>query len=130
MTTYATWDNSEQTVIHIHLETGWTWNDFMDSFQAGYALIYSTNHLVDIIITGLDWNIPPGNMLSRLKRVHQENPDNLGVIISVGYNPIWDKIAGILARVYPADNPPLAFADSLDEAREMLAQRTRFAHAG
>lgn len=123
------WDNEERTIIRSEVVSAWTWDDFVAQIMGAYAMMYTVDHTVDVIADGMGGQtLPPGDMMIRLRSVRGERPPNMGRLVLVDANPFVRAIGGIMSKVYPYTRGMLRFADTLDEARQLLRMERVASH--
>ncbi len=121
------WDNDERTILHGHLEPGWDWNTFFDVIADCYMMIRTVRHTVDIVITGLDDAQPSGSILQHLHSIRGNKPYNVGKLVLVRPGKIMQAIHDFYNLISQTQLPML-LADTLDEARDILAKARVHTH--
>lgn len=115
-----TWDNHERTILHGHLEPGWDWDTFFGVMADCYMMIRTVRHPVDIVLTGMDESQPSGSILQHLHSLRGSKPPNVGRLVLVRPGKIMQAIHSFYNLISQTQLPML-LADSLDEARALLA---------
>jgi hypothetical protein len=126
MSVKVVWDDEQHTALRYDLEGRWTWDEFYAAFNEGKAMMEGSAHTVHFILNAMDnlskGYVPPG-ALSHVASLNRNAPPNAGITVAVGGNTLGKIFHGMIARIYPKIAKRYAFADSLEEARAMIAQR-------
>lgn len=121
------WDNDDQTVIRYIIEGKWTWGEMLAAVAASNAMLDAAEGKVDFIHDMSASAGIPGGALSNLKRfIGKEHPrTGQSVIVSGGRSTsvlFAQGLLNIVDKIYKRDWG-FHFADSLEQARQYLAQR-------
>jgi hypothetical protein len=125
------WDNPEKTTIHYHLDKHWTWEELRQAMIEAWPLIAEQAFVVDAYITSDGQHMPP-NTMPHLRAMSQNRPANTGLMVLVGTNSFVKTMITTFMKVYShmlSRETPLAFVDSVDEAREVI-KRTQIKREG
>lgn len=122
------WDNDEKTILRYDIRGRWTWDEMMNAYNEGAALLKEVSHTVDFIVYPIDpiskAHIPP-NSLSNVLRLHGKSLSNAGVTALINDN----TTARTLLRLLSALNPRIAaryiMVDTLEEARQKLDSKLK-----
>ncbi len=119
------WDNKEKTVIRYSLEGQWTWDELLEAVATSNAMLDAAGHKIHFIHDASNSKGIPNGALSQLKRFIGKEHPNTGHSVIVGGRGSAIMLArgllGMVDRVYKKDWA-FMFADTLEEARAMLAQ--------
>lgn len=129
MLTLPRWENVTHTLIYLECTAPWTWSDMIAAHQIGYQMCGTVAHRVDFILdmTRAGTSIPD-NALMNLAEIVLYPPKNHGQHLLVGLHartlPMFKSLIATVGRIYDV-TPPLAFADTLDEAYRLLQGESR-----
>jgi hypothetical protein len=115
------WDNEQHTLVRWDFMGVWNWSDFLAAQNESNALIKSVSHTVDIIgdVSQIH-RVPPG-AIGQFRIYRRNDPDNTGRVVLVGANTYIRTIVEIFRGMFPNTGGNFTFADSLEEARSLLA---------
>jgi len=118
------WDNPEQTVIHLELKRGWTWEELQDAIHEVDKLIISVDHTVHILIDIRKAGGIPGDFMSMAGDIFASGDarSNEGKRVVIGAGTlIRFAYSGVLAVYgHKLANRPFLFASDRDEAYELI----------
>lgn len=119
------WANDGHTIIELSFQHGWTWPELHKAIQQADDLITSVTHPVNLVIDirqagGLprDFMTAAGELFAQGEARPNEGRKvvvGAGVLIRAGYSAFL-KIYGDKLQ-----NRPFLFANSLEEARQVLS---------
>jgi|SRR5512133_272689 hypothetical protein len=116
----AEWDNDDKTIVVWTFEGHWTWDDYRNTQLESIAMMNTVEHAVDVIADVTHANLLPSNAFSNYKRLAAlAAPNRRRVVVITGnffmktMTETYNKLFGETAFI---------FANSLDEAREILAR--------
>lgn len=130
MSVNIVWDDAEQTILRYDIGRQWTWDELragredvfqiMDSAQSDriYAIIHFKEHKI---------NLPDGG-LQRFREFIGYSHPKAALTIIVGANRLMKSVAGTMKSAYTrftGRSVDFAYADSLDEARHIIADDKR-----
>ena len=122
MAVIVTWDNEEKSVVRYTFEAKWTWQDLFHAFDEANRLIRSQTHVVHTILDlPSEMSVPPGNVLSAVRRITTNVPPNQGKEIFVGPSAFAQRLISLTNRVY-RDN--YLVTSTLAEAREICKRES------
>lgn len=117
------WDNEDHTVIRTETHGYWTWDEYHRALDAALDMMTSVEHTVDIINVRLPGSVTPsGNPLPHLMRASRIYPAHHRMTINVGSNTIGRSLTKVFLRLFPQFSKRLMIADSLEEARALIAE--------
>ena len=125
MTAKFDWDNAEQTVGRYDLTGNWTWDELDEVMDESWAKIAKRDVVIDSILIFENRSLPP-NAMPHLRKLATERPANTGILVAIGAGIIQRSVVQVFTRAYSSTlrrEVPIMFADSLDEARQILAQK-------
>lgn len=118
------WNDDGKRSILAEFEPGWAWADYLDATVEMTAMMATVSHTVDLIadIRGTAMP-PPGQALQTLAKAFNTAPDNLGLNVVVGANPVIRTILHLLKTVTmnkAASN--FRFTDTAAAAEQVLLE--------
>lgn len=121
------WDDDAKSIIRIDYHGVWQWTDFDQAIDESIGMAASTSQQVAIIINTLDGTrTPNGNSFSHMRRAMRLSPPNLTLTVTVGVRKgsfLKSAIMDIAFRFFPKAAERAAFADTVEEARTLIASR-------
>jgi hypothetical protein len=122
----------DQGICFIVFEAPWTWIEFDAMVDNLHTQISSIPHpvatIVDVTQVG---RLPAGNVLMHLRRTDEMMPRNVDLSIMVNAPYAITTFMSILMRVRPHVKSMTRYANSVDEARAMIAEfRRQQEHVG
>ncbi|HUN08569.1 MAG TPA: hypothetical protein PLQ56_18325 [Aggregatilineales bacterium] len=118
------WDNDEQTILRYDYCGRWTWEEYAPVFERASILLRESNWTVHFIVHLKDEvarNHLPAGALVRVVNIFRNAPATAGKTIIVNAGMVYRTVAQTGAAAYPAIGKKYGFADTLEEARLMLA---------
>lgn len=118
------WDNKEQTTLRYDVEGQWTWNEFLEAIKQAKALMETVQHTVHFIVNPLDERSRgylPGGTVSHVIQIYRSAPSNAGASVIIGGGDVLRTMNKISQQFYPRIAKRYRFADSLEEARSIVA---------
>jgi hypothetical protein len=120
------WDNEEQTVIRYIFENDWAWEDVRVAAETSNKMLEEIARVTHFIYDTSQISRVPQGALTHLRRfVGKEHPlTGRSVLVGApktGGVQFARGLMRMMQRVYKADWR-FVFADSLDEARAILAE--------
>jgi hypothetical protein len=118
------WDNAEKTVILVTFEAEWTWRDIQDIDAQSVALYESVGHQVDIIADVRNSRMILSGILSYVRSLLTTSWHPFaGIAVVVGVSPSVRALFDAAALVARKSLERFVFAQTLEEAREVIQQR-------
>lgn len=119
------WDNLEQTMIRLTVSPGWTWADFDAGVDQTFALLHTVHHKVVVLVCAPheDSMRVPTNAAIYWWRFLRTRWKGHHYIVFVNLRPYGKAIYHMFARVIPSLPNHMFFASTLDEARQIAAER-------
>ena len=115
------WDNADKTIIYARYEH-WSWDDFYNAVKITTDLSLTVNHNVDIIAHLADSIIPQGSAFSHSGAALKQDNDKLGLIVVVTSNRFILSLMQVSSRIVPGWQKKYRMSDTLENARELIAQ--------
>lgn len=112
------WDNTEETTLCITVEGFWRIEDYYHQYAHAARMMTAADGPVALIIDMDESAPPPGRLLSTANFSKNHRPPNLKMTVFVGAPRIVEVLANLMARIILSSDK-LAFANSLDEARQL-----------
>lgn len=116
------WDDEARTVVRYVMQGQWEWAEFRPIVDEARAMITSQTHPVGIIADLRESGPLPGEAIPTLKYMAEITPDNACAFVVVGGSRFVRAIGGIFRRIYPRLGLTPQFADTLEEARALIAE--------
>ncbi len=123
MTITVSWDNEAHTTILFAVHRKCEWEAFWAAVQQTHALMCEPPHTVDLIVSAALGALPGSGALLHFKRIYSEAPANHGLTIVVGAGFFHKMLVSTFSKVYLNLGDLVRVADSVDEARAILADR-------
>jgi hypothetical protein len=122
------WDNDEQTIMRWVFEGNWTWEEYYTNRDAANAQVSEKGHRVDMIVDMRNSKtLPSGAMTHGKNAVSSATPDNLGVTVFVGVNPVlrtfYSMFSQLYSRLLSNKHLDTVMVATLEEAYEIIKQR-------
>jgi hypothetical protein len=120
----AYWDNPEQTTLVIEINDPWEWTEMYEAVDEGVKMIDGVNHTVDVITDWRNHKHFPPDMFTHARNLTRKRHERAGVNALVGMHPTFMPMWHVFSRAYSAvvKQHPFWFIDTMEEAREKLAQ--------
>lgn len=118
------WDDHEKTVLLYTLEAGWNWNDLHKNLARSTLWFDQAEQPIDRVIDLRGTQLPGGavgHLRSLGKKQHRNETERV-VIIGVPDSVVQLVTAGHPDREYRTGTRIVRFADTLEEARAIIAQ--------
>lgn len=118
------WDNPEKTIVRMTMMGIWTWDDAYHGADKGYAMLESVDYEVGIIIDLTQSHHIPDHAITNAQAMIKRRHPRTGLTVFVRASTFFTSMWNIFNRVYAAlaRKQNSVFANSLDEAREILAK--------
>ncbi len=117
------WDNGEKTALRYDFKGRWTWEEFDAAALEAFAMTGSVTHTVDSISNfEIGATLPP-NALFQFRRAMSKAPPNRGITVIVGGSLFIKTMVTTFSRLNKQLGERLQIADSLEQARALLAAR-------
>jgi hypothetical protein len=117
------WDNDARTAIRFDIGRGDDWDSFEAAIAKGHAMMAGVPHTVDVIIDTEDGASPPPGAIPRFRRVQEDGPANRGLTTIVGAGLFPRLLVSTFNRIYKNRDEEVLFANTLAEARLVLARK-------
>jgi hypothetical protein len=119
MAIQVVWDNDEKTIIRMDFDD-WQWTDLHAALEALLTLGKSSNEPLGVIVNLEKANVMPleGALTNLQHALSVVEPR--AVLVSV--KPIGKAIFDILTKLNPAHRDKVLYAETVDEARALLAK--------
>jgi hypothetical protein len=129
MPVQAVWDNEEHTTIRYVIEGDWTWDEMNAAVATSNAWLDELDRKVDFIHDMSRGTGVPSGAITQLRRyMGKEHPNTGRSVVIAAKKSLANSVAqGILdtvQKIYRRDWG-FMFADSLEEARQRLAEAAR-----
>lgn len=111
------------TTVLWEFQRGWTWQDFRAARQISEGLVRSVAYDVDLIFNLNKTTVPQGNTLQQLRAMSRNTSPNVGVRVIANADGFAIAIVRVGLKAFGFGPGGIAFADSVDEARAMIARR-------
>lgn len=118
-------EDTPPTIVLWEFQRGWTWNDFHAARQISEGLVRSVAYDVDLIFNLNKTTVPQGNTLQQLRAMSRNTSPNVGTRIVANADGFAIAIVRVGLKAFGFGPGGIGFADSLEEARAMIAKRHR-----
>ncbi len=115
------WDNTDKTIIYVRYEH-WSWDDFYNAVKESSNLSSTVDHQVDIIAHLVDGIIPKGSAFSHSGSALKQDNNRLGLIVVVTSSRFILSLMQVSSRIVPGWQTKYRMSDTLENARELIAQ--------
>lgn len=119
----VSWDNEAKTILRYDFQGRWTWEDFYAASAQAFAMTHSVQHRVDAISHFHHGSVLPANAMFHFRHAMVSAPANRGMNVIVGANAVVRTLIKMFSSINKQLAARLAIADSLDDARMLLAAR-------
>lgn len=118
------WDNDEQTIILVTFDAEWTWNDVHDVNTRATVLYESVDYVVDILADVRSTHLVTTGILSYARNLlSMPWHPHAGKVVVVGASRSVRTLFEAAALVAKKSLERITFAQSMDEAREIIQRR-------
>ncbi len=118
------WDNEAKTCLRLDFEGPWRWDEYDSAIAEASASIESAGYRVDLIHNlQAGSRMPLGYFLPHFRYALNLMKANLGFIVFVGSNHSMQVLLSLFIETFTTVHHKVAFADSVDDARRILADR-------
>jgi hypothetical protein len=119
------WRDNTESLLHVRFEDDWNVNDFTEAIRRAYSRIKRVENQVDLVLNFSDPTTPAGKTLSRLtvssaSRMNTAVPENRRHFVIVGGDSYLRAVIGMLGRIMPRFTENVLYADSFEEALQMI----------
>ncbi len=119
------WDNESKTVIRFDFSKQWDWEEFWTAVRQSDTMMTAMPYRVDLIANFEGSASPPLGALGQFKRAIQEMAPSRSIVLIVPGSLLIDLLTSTFMRIYPTLGRNLTVASSVEEARQILAERSR-----
>ncbi len=119
----VSWDNDEKTIIRFAYGNNWTWEDYRAASETSRQMMRSVDQTVDLIADYSNGSPPPLDALMKYRRAMATLPENSGLVVIVGGSYFINTLVSIFSGVYRSLGEALVIANSVEEARSIIAER-------
>lgn len=114
------WDGADRSVVKCTFEGSWTWDEAHAALDRLAAMVADSER-VWLIILREQTRLRHEDVVTNLRRVITVLPPHVEMTVIVGASVFATLMIEALGRV--GIGPNIRFAESLEEAREMIAAR-------
>jgi hypothetical protein len=116
------WDNPDKTILRLDVKGRWTWDEMYQSSDLSILMRQSVNHPVFSIVDFTRAFGLPDSAIAHAKNIMTKQDGYRGVIVFIQPDFAFISLWKVMMKVYGRwmMNISFLFAESLDEAREML----------
>jgi hypothetical protein len=119
------WDTPEKRLACYHFVGNWTWEETYKAFHKSWTEIEKLPYVIDSI-SDFTWsNTVPSGVMTHLRSLAQNRPENTRLMVFVGANPYLTMIVQNFNQLYHTvlkRELKLQFVNTRDEARLMVAR--------
>jgi hypothetical protein len=128
MTVEVYWDNEQHTVLRYETSGQWTTSEFWDAYNQAGDMLNSVDHRVYFILIPMDtqsMNHVPNGFITQVGSIFRNQHPRAGhvIIVRKAHTILGQIYEQIVIKTLPHIVPKFDFADSLEQAREKLAER-------
>lgn len=123
------WDNDEQTVLLCEFEGKWTWDDMHHMVKTIRQVTDKADREIAAIVDVRQGVSAPGGSFftpqgfDNAKELLKAADKGTGPIVIVGVNPIFKALYEAASKMNPRATANIHFADTMQQARQWLAER-------
>jgi hypothetical protein len=117
------WDNAEKTTLRYDYEGNWSWEELYEISNQALGMFNSVPHRVDVIHNHTNSTHIPRRALSHAQRLVAQYPENWGISVVVGTNPLLKGLMQVFRRVYRQMGERHFMAATLEQAHQLLTER-------
>ncbi len=119
------WANSEQTILQADATSNWTWDEYHQAIDDIIEQMKTVAHPVDVFVVQHQTAVAPrGNHLPHYRRVMRDLPDNHRFIVMVFSNRVGRTMLNMFMRFFPTYKHRIFGVGSVEEAHQLLAEKT------
>ncbi len=119
------WANSDHVLMCCYIEQPWTWEEYQVLLDSMVAEVRQQPHPVATLVEVTRMKTFPksGNVMQNLQRIDNLIPDNVFASVIVGAPHVASTFLNVLMQIRPKAKRITIFANSIEEAYQILAQR-------
>ncbi len=118
------WDNEAKTALRLDFRGQWTWDEYDTAITETSAAIAHAGRSVDVIHNLLEGaRMPLGYFLPHFQAALNLMEGNLGFVVIVGGSHSMRVLLSLFIETFTIVHHKVVFANSVDEARQILAER-------
>jgi hypothetical protein len=119
---HTRWYNDDHTIIHVKFDPRWSWDDVAHVDDITDDMMESSPHpkiclLVDMSATRL---VPKSTATGRIREILDFGHPKTGILVVVGVQMFVRLMLETLLRAVRGDRNRLFFAESIEEAEELI----------
>ena len=116
--------NAEADIFYVDFEPPWTWQEFDARVETMQHTIQEIPHPVALIVDVSNvGRLRSGNVLEHLRYSDSLMPENVNTTVLVGAPYSVITFMSILMRIRPRVKQIVVYAESIEEARELIHER-------
>ncbi|MBX3082037.1 MAG: hypothetical protein KF716_10425 [Anaerolineae bacterium] len=119
------WSDAEHVVMYCYIEHPWAWQEYQATADLMAAQLSAEAHPVATMVDVSKMKALPkdGSVMQNLQRVESVLPDNVFASVIVGAPYIVVTFMNVLTKIKPRAKRINMFANTFEEAHQMLAKR-------
>jgi hypothetical protein len=125
------WDNDEQTIMLCEFDSKWTWEELFETLRTVKKVTDRADYEISAIVdvrAGI--NLPGGSLfnaqnMENVKKMMKMGDEGTGPIVIVSSSPVVRTLYNVAAGINRRAAANILFADSLSQARALLAAGSR-----
>lgn len=129
MPIHVSWGNAEKTYTCFTYTGNWTWAEYYQSIEHGYALTKDLPHTVNILLDLSDARLFPTGLLTNIQSSMEHPPRHFTVAAIVSTSPYVMTVANMIDRVYGRQGTQFKIFKTRAEAEAYLAEYDRTSNA-
>jgi hypothetical protein len=115
------WHDADHTILIIHADSAWSWDDFNALLPEMVEKVASSPQRVDLIKSAASGvSMPRGPSGPHFQRVMKRLPSNFGMMVIATTNPFTRAAATVFLSVYDQYRGKVRFAASVVEALQLI----------
>lgn len=118
------WDNEEKTILRMIYEGHVRLEDYYRVTDETFDAISPLTHTVHTIMLRQHVKSVPATMSKVLQYANRKTPPNLGINVIVGATAMTKMLVRLAKVIAPRLAKEVYFANSLEEARQLIAEKS------
>jgi len=119
---HVSWGNAEKTYTCFEYTGNWTWAEYYQSIQEGYALTKDLPYPVNILLDLSEARLMPTGLLTNIQSSMDHPPRHFTLAAIVSTSPFIAAVADMIDRVYGRQGIKFKVFATRAEAVQYLAK--------
>ena len=116
------WDNDEKTVLLLQVIGDWTLSEYYEYYLKAKAMMDTVDHPLCLILDMTETKVVPSRMMSTASFSKKHRAENVELSIFVGASMFVKVLADTMATIVSPRQRRLRFANTVEEAREIVVE--------